>query len=284
MLVTVITPSYNQGEFIETTICSIEAQTYPHVEHIVIDNCSNDETHTILKRYANKVTSVIEPDAGQTDAINKGMSLAKGEILAWLNADDLYLPHTIQTVVDFFQSHPDVLFVYGDVEVIDQEGRTHGLRPFIQQTNADELVHQRNRIVQPGAFWRRELWERIGELDTDLNYVMDYEYWMRAARHTNLRYIPSVLAQERLYDATKTFRGSLKRITELEQIAIRHGGTGLPANFKAEAAATYLLNGQVTRTFQLHPPPLKLLRHLVAQLLPGQAGIWLLLTRLTGKK
>ena len=284
MLVSIITPSYNQGGFIEATLRSIQAQTYPYIEHIVIDNCSKDGTSAILERYVGKITSVIEPDAGQTDAINKGMRLAKGDILAWLNADDLYLPHTIQTIVDFFQSHPDALFVYGDVEAIGLEGQTYGIRPFIQQTDADELVHQRNRIVQPAAFWRRELWEQIGELDTDLNYVMDYEYWMRAARHGTLHYIPSVLAQERLYDATKTFRGSLRRIIELKQIAIRHGGNDLPVNFKAEAAATYLINGQVKHALELYPPPLKLLRHLIAQLLPGQAGIWLLLTRLTGKK
>jgi glycosyltransferase involved in cell wall biosynthesis len=283
MLVSVVTPSYNQGEFIEATLQSVHNQTYPSIEHIVVDNCSTDSTRAVLDRYVGKITTIIEPDNGQTDAINKGMRCASGEVMAWLNGDDLYLPHTVKTVVDFFNSYPEALFVYGDVEAIDRAGKSYGVRPFIQQTDADELVHIRNRIVQPAVFWRRALWEQIGELDTTLHYVMDYEYWMRAAKVTQLRYTPVVLAQERLYDAAKTFRGSLKRIRELEEIALRHGGEGLPANFKAEAAATYLLCGNFRSAFQLRPPFAKLMKHLIAQSVPSQAQVWLMLTRWTGK-
>jgi glycosyltransferase involved in cell wall biosynthesis len=283
MLVSIVTPSYNQGEFIEATLQSIQKQTYPTIEHIVVDNCSTDSTKAVLDRYGGEITTIIEPDNGQTDAINKGMRRASGEIMAWLNADDLYLPQTVRTVVDFFNSHPEALFVYGDVEAIDRDGKSYGVRPFIEQTDADELVHVRNRIVQPAAFWRRTLWEQIGELDTTLHYVMDYEYWMRTARHTQIRYIPVILAQERLYDAAKTFRGTLKRIRELEEIGKRHGGEGLPENFKAEAAATYLLHRDFRSALELRPPFAKLVKHLIAQGLPSQAGAWLLLTRLTGK-
>lgn len=284
MLVSIVTPSFNQGEFIEATIQSVQQQTYTSIEHIVVDNCSTDSTASVLEHYKDKLTAVIEPDNGQTDAINKGMRLASGEVMAWLNADDLYLPHTVQTVVDFFNAHPEAVFVYGDVEALDRVGNRYGIRPFIQQTDANELIYQRNRIVQPAAFWRRTLWEEIGELDTSLQYVMDYEYWMRTAAHTQVHYIPVVLAHERLYDAAKTFRGSLKRIREVEQIAIRHGGKGLPENFKAEAAATYLLHGDPRSAVSLRPPFVKLVKHLIAQSLPNQAGAWLLLTRWMGKK
>ena len=240
-LVSIITPSYNQAAYIEQTIRSIHEQDYPHIEHIVIDGGSTDGTVDILRRYEGKLTWVSEKDRGQTDAINKGFRRATGEIMAWLNSDDLYAPGAVRTMVDHFQQHPADAFVYGDVIALDEQGNTYGVRTHVHQGDQAELVNGVNFIVQPAAFWRRTVWETVGELDESLHYMMDYEYWMRVAGHFPLRYIPVPIAKERMYPAAKTFSGAVTRMEEMEAVAKRHGGSGIPYNYRAEAAANYAL-------------------------------------------
>ena len=121
-LVSIVTPSYNQGPYIEATIQSVVSQDYPHLEYIVIDGGSQDNTVAILKRYAERLCWISEPDHGQADAINKGFRIAHGEILAWLNSDDTYLPGAVCQVVEYFQRHPDVSMVYGEGQHVDAEG------------------------------------------------------------------------------------------------------------------------------------------------------------------
>ncbi len=238
-LVSIITPSLNQGRFIEAAILSVLDQTYPNIEYLVLDGGSTDDTLDILRRYENRLRWWSAADDGQADAINQGMRRARGAILAWLNADDLLVPGAVQTVVDYFQTQSAAAFVYGDAEALDAHGRSYGLRIHVHQTSLDELVNVVDAIVQPTAFWRREVWETVGELDTALHYALDYEYWMRVARQFELVYLPVCLARERLYGGAKTARGQLERLHEIELVARRHGGSGLPRNYRAEAAAAY---------------------------------------------
>ena len=202
-LVSIVTPSYNQARFIEETILSVQGQTYPSVEHIVVDGGSTDGTLEILTRHADAVTWISEPDRGQSDAINKGLGMARGEILAYLNSDDTYLPTALETAVATFAQHPAIVVVYGDSNIIDEDGRRlkpRAARPF---DFADLLMG--NYIPQTSTFFRREVLQTVGLFDVRLHYGMDYEYWLRVgARYPEgIRYVPVALANCRRHPATK---------------------------------------------------------------------------------
>lgn len=238
----IITPSYNQAPFIEATLRSVlDAQEYPNIEYWVIDGGSTDGTLDILRRYEGRLRWISEPDGGQADAINKGMRLATGDILAWMNSDDLYTPGALRTAGAYFAAHPETMFLYGDALAIDEHDAEHGIRVHVRAADADYLVNTGDPIVQPASFWRREVWQACGELDLSLRYALDYEYWMRVAHRYPLTYIPVVLAKERLYADAKTFRGAIPRSEEIAASARRHGGRGIPSHFADEAAASYTM-------------------------------------------
>ena len=259
-------------------------------------------TLDILRKYADKLTWISEKDHGQADAINKGFRRATGDILGWVNSDDMYVPGTIRTVVEHFNSHPDDSFIYGDCEALDESGKSYGIRTHVKQGGWKELVGELDFIVQPASFWRAEVWKTCGELDESLHYTLDYEYWMRAAKQFPPRYIPVLLAKERLYAAAKTFSGAVTRMEEIEMVAKQHGGSGLPYNYRAEAAANYAVRGfkrlgsgewsgakaDFDHTLAIRPPLSKFIRYFGAIALLGPesiSGIWLWLNqRRAGQK
>lgn len=218
---------------------SIHEQKYARIEHVVIDGASTDGTRDFLAAHAAPSIWISEPDHGQAHAINKGMAMANGEIVGWLNADDRYVPGAIETVVGIFRANPDALLIYGDAMAIDGRGRRYGLRTNVRPCTAQSLIEYGDSIVQPAAFWRAELWNSIGPLDESLHYMLDYEFWMRAAKVRRPHYVPVCLAEERLHQAAKTSTGHLQRIHEVYAVAVRHGGRGMPHAFRAEAAALY---------------------------------------------
>jgi glycosyltransferase involved in cell wall biosynthesis len=242
-LVSIITPAYNGAKYVEQMLLSVLNQDYPHIEFIFMDGGSTDGTLEIVKRYEPRIHWESAPDSGQADAINQGFRRSTGEIMGWLNTDDLLTDGAISTVVDHFMQNPDVSFLYGDALAIDERNRSYGVRAHVRQTNFEELVGKGDYIVQPAAFWRRELWNQVGELDANLRYALDYEYWMRAAKHYKLRYIPVCLAKERLIRDAKTFQGGIERLEEIETVARRHGGSRMPRGFRGEAAAWYIYRG-----------------------------------------
>jgi glycosyltransferase involved in cell wall biosynthesis len=303
MLISIITPSYNQAAYVEETIRSVLDQDYTNLEYIIMDGGSTDGTVDILRRIHDpRMTWISEADRGQSDAINKGMRRANGDILAWLNSDDAYLPGTLRTIAAHFEAHADSHFVYGDAIAIDERGREYGIRTHVRQVNADLLINQCDYIVQPAAFWRSSLWRTMGELDESLRYSMDYEYWMRVSKRYPLDYLPIAFARERLYANAKTFKGAIPRLEEIAAVARRHGGDGLPRAYVAEAAAAYaqrgvgeLLHGQITRArkdfrraAKLHPSPVRFLKFFATTMLLGSGGIprvWLWLNqRRQGRK
>jgi glycosyltransferase involved in cell wall biosynthesis len=213
-LVSIVTPSYNKGRFIEETILSVKNQTYPHIEHIVMDGGSTDGTLDILKKYSNNLIWISEPDKGQADAINKGWKMAKGEILAYLNADDTYMPWAVETAIKFLEQNPDLDMVYGDCNIIDEQGTVIDRYP---STEFDliKLVSSQNMIPQPTVFFRRRVLDNVGYLDTNLHLAMDYDFWIRIALKSRIRYIPKVLANFRLCAGTKTVEQSPKWTDDL---------------------------------------------------------------------
>lgn len=183
--ITIITPSYNQGNFIEETIRSVLFQGYPNLEYIIIDGGSTDSTVEIIKKYAPWITYwVSEPDRGQTHAINKGLERATGDILAYLNSDDYYLPETLDAVAEYFLSNPSIDLLHGRCRYVNTNGISIG-EQFADIHTFDEIVDlwgvwwNKRQFVQPEVFWTKRISDQVGSFTESLHYVMDYDYWCR---------------------------------------------------------------------------------------------------------
>lgn len=201
-LVSIITPSYNQAAFLERTIQSVLSQEGVQVEYLIADGGSTDGSAEIIRKYADRLAWwVSERDAGQAEAINKGLQRAKGEIVAWLNSDDLYLPGAIVRAVAAFQAHPEAGLVFGDALTIDPEGRQIGRLAF-GDWGLDELMGFRI-ICQPAVFMRRAALEQAGYLDPSYHYLLDHQFWLRIARLNPIRHIPQAWAQARHHPGAK---------------------------------------------------------------------------------
>lgn len=182
--ISIVTPSLNQGDFIEFTIQSVLSQDYPNLDYIVADGGSTDQTLSILNKFNKQITWVSEKDKGQTDAINKGFQLATGKIFAYLNADDILLPGSLNRVANIFVEHPETMWLTGRCRIIGANGKNvrraiYLYKNFLLYLPSYRLLLVTNYISQPATFWRKELVNRCGFFDTNLNYVMDYEYWLR---------------------------------------------------------------------------------------------------------
>ncbi len=201
--VSIITPSYNQAQFLEKTIQSVLNQDYPNIEYIIIDGGSTDGSVDIIRKYEHRLAYwVSEPDRGQSHAINKGFQKATGEILAWLNSDDTYLPWTVKTAVEFLIGHPEVYMIYGDCNEINESGETTGSYQ-TKEFNLNELVCGINMVPQPTVFFRREILKKVGYLDTNLHIGMDHDFWLRVGLKFKVQHIPYLLANFRFYPETK---------------------------------------------------------------------------------
>jgi glycosyltransferase involved in cell wall biosynthesis len=225
MIATIVTPSFNQAEFLEETILSVLNQDYSHIEYIIVDGGSTDGSLEILKRYADRLSWwVSEKDQGQTDAINKGFSHAHGEILAWLNSDDTYEPGAVSAAVDFLRSRPEIGMVYADTNLIDKNNRIIGRFPSAQ-TDYRRLRHGFVHIPQQSAFFRADLWKKVGPLDPTFYFAMDYDLWVRLARFAPIRYVPSLWANFRLHASGKTIAADDRCWPEMLKVHFREGGS-----------------------------------------------------------
>jgi glycosyltransferase involved in cell wall biosynthesis len=224
-LVSIVTPSFNQAPFLEKTIASVLGQDYPNIEYIIVDGGSTDGSLEIIQRYADRLAWwASETDRGQTDAINKGFAHAHGEILAWLNSDDAYLPQAVSEAVQFLQAHPDVGMVYGDANLIDQEGKVIGKFP-ARQTSYRRLRRGYVHIPQQAAFFRGDLWRQVGPLDPTFYFAMDYDLWVRLARISTLQYIPRPWANFRLHASGKSVVADDRCWPEMLRVHWRDGGS-----------------------------------------------------------
>jgi glycosyltransferase involved in cell wall biosynthesis len=224
-LVSIVTPSFNQAEFLEETISSVLNQDYANFEYIIVDGGSTDGSVAIIRQYAGQLSWwVSEKDRGQTDAINKGFSRANGQILAWINSDDTYEPGAITAAVAYLLKHPDVGLVYSDANYINEDGQIIGKFP-AAQTNYARLRRGYVHIPQQAAFFRRTLWQQVGPLDPSFYFAMDYDLWVRIASRATVKYVAGrAWANFRLHTSTKTISEDDRCWPEMLKVHYRDGG------------------------------------------------------------
>jgi glycosyltransferase involved in cell wall biosynthesis len=221
--ISVITPSFNQGEFLEKTITSVLEQNYPDLEYIIIDGGSTDNSVDIIKKYEKYLTYwVSEKDRGQADAINKGFKRAAGDILAWLNSDDFYYPNAFNYIVQAFRKFPDAGLYIGNGYITDKEGKVLHSYSNGVGFDVDVLINGQCYILQPSVFINRTAFDKIGYLDESLHYEMDVDYWIRTGREFDVVVMNEHLSAYRWYEDVKTRTGAFKRWAEAYTIRRRY--------------------------------------------------------------
>jgi glycosyltransferase involved in cell wall biosynthesis len=221
--ISIITPSYNQGKYIERTIQSVLSQNMDGLEYIVIDGGSTDETISILRRYEDKLYWISEKDKGHSDGINKGIIRSSAPIVGWLNSDDIYYPGALQAVLACFESHPETDVVYGDAYHIDEND------VIIERYPAEEWNWERLKdvcfISQPATFLRRRVFDQYGLLDINFRYSMDYEYWLRLGKNrVHFTYLPQILAATRLHEEAFTVSKRVECHKAINDLTRQHLG------------------------------------------------------------
>lgn len=215
-LVSIITPSYNQAHFLEETIRSVLEQDYPNIEYLVVDGGSTDGSVEIIKKYAGRIDWwVSEKDQGQADALNKGFARAKGQIVAWLNSDDIYRPGAIRQAVEALQHNPEAGMVYSKLHSIDRTGEVFNTISYKPFDLLDLLTF--HIIGQPTVFMRREVLQQAGPLDASYNYLLDHHLWLRMLRLAPIKYVPTVWAAARHHPSAK----NVAQATRFGQEALR---------------------------------------------------------------
>jgi glycosyltransferase involved in cell wall biosynthesis len=224
LLISVVTPSFNQASFIKEALASVQLQGYKHHEHLVIDGTSTDDTVNVLRHFkANNnlasISWISERDSGQSNALNKGFSRAKGEIIGWLNADDRYRTGCFEHIVNIFTKYPEIDIVYGDYLIIDELGNVLKIRREIEFDAFVLLYHRILYIPTTATFFRRRVFEEDNWLNENLHYAMDFEFFIRlAARGYRFMHIPEILADFRLQPNSKTCSSSNQQRMEHQQI------------------------------------------------------------------
>jgi glycosyltransferase involved in cell wall biosynthesis len=203
-LISIVTPSFNQAEFIEETIQSVITQNYAHREYLILDGGSTDGSVDIIRRHGCSVDYWIsEPDRGQSHAINKGFAMAKGDVVTWLNSDDTYLPGALSAVAECFAQRADVDLVYGDFVYVDVRGEVLRRRKVSSNISYDQLVFH-DYLGQPAVFFRRSLFEQVGPVNESLHYSMDWELFLRMWKIAKPMHLARELATFRLNHLAKT--------------------------------------------------------------------------------
>jgi len=245
MKISIVTPSFNQGVFIEQTIRSVQEQDHDAVEHIVVDGGSTDGTVDVLRRYPH-LRWVSEKDKGQSDALNKGFRMATGEIVAWLNSDDWYEPNVLGDVGRYFAAHPECMILYGDITFVDKQGKR--LYAIAGGTlSYERLIECPDSVRQPSTFWRKSLLEEHGGIDQNLHLVMDFDFFLRIGRGRRFHYLPRNISYYRYYEENKSLSLARLQVREIARV-YRKNSIRLTPRIVRWLAGKYLLTyGPVKR-------------------------------------
>ena len=201
-LITIVTPSFNTGKFIDQTIRSVLDQDYRHIEYIIMDGGSTDETGEIVNRYRDRLRFESRPDSGQASAVNSGFRLGSGELFGFLNADDMYRPGAISAIVEAFRRFPEAGVIYGEADWIDERSeiiQRYPTAPYDFKRFQSECF-----ICQPAAFLRSEVFKKVNGLDSRLRFALDYDLWIRTGRRFPFGKIDTVIAASRMHRSNKT--------------------------------------------------------------------------------
>lgn len=230
MRVSIVVPSYRQGRFLAACLESLIRQAASNLEIIVLDNCSDDETAAVLEAYRPALTRVeVRPDRGQADALRRGFEMATGDILGWLNCDDMLMPGAVERVEGVFEKTSTLDVVYGNCAQVDERGDFLGYFPYIRDYDEDELRNFNDFIPQSSTFFRRSAYEKAGGLDATLHYAMDWDLWCRmATAGAKFEFLSDVLSGVRIHPDAKTVRGGLRRFIEVSRVNLRHKTQFLP--------------------------------------------------------
>jgi glycosyltransferase involved in cell wall biosynthesis len=238
--VSIVTPSYNQGRFLEATIRSVLEQDYPNIEYGIMDGGSQDESVEIIRNYSSRLAWwVSEKDQGQSDALNKGFARAGGEILAWLNSDDTYSPGAVSEAVAALKEQPEVGMVYGEAALIDEAGNVIG-QFASKQTEYRRLLRGSVHIPQATTFFRAGLFRQVGALDPTMFFAFDYDLWVRLAKVSRLLYVPRLWANFRLHTQGKSVANDDRCYPDMLRVYEREVG-GWFSWLRLRAAARRLL-------------------------------------------
>lgn len=230
--ISIITPSLNQDLFIEETIQSVLSQDYPNLEYLIVDGGSTDDTLQIVRKYNDRLSWISEKDKGQSAAINKGLRLVDGDIVAFLNSDDLYQPGTLMAVGEFFANHSEANWLTGLCINVDQSGNEirqciRLYKNFWLRWNHHSFLQVLNYISQPSTFWKRSAINKVGYLNEQLHYTMDYDYWLRLGQHYPLHVLYRDLAKFRIHSNSKSGATTYRQFDEELQVVEKYY-TGLP--------------------------------------------------------
>ena len=258
--ISIVMPTLNQQRYLRAAIDSILEQTC-HAEIIVVDGGSTDGSLEILKSYGDRIRYLSEPDEGQSDALNKGLSLATGEVVGWLNSDDVYKPAAFLHVLGMFDD-PSVKWIYGMVDVIDEQGNE--IRKWVTKIKNRRLpkltfnqLLQTNWISQMGVFWRREFLTSVGGLQTNYHLAMDYDLWLRFWRECPGTFLNRTIASFRIYETSKSGGQYRQQLSEAFEIAKRHAGDRYPLELARHAVNRHMISSMYTVLRLLSPGKVK---------------------------
>lgn len=216
--ISIITPSYNQAEFIEATILSVLGQNYPNLEYIIIDGGSTDSSAEIIKKYENNISHwQSKKDRGQADAINQGFEKSTGDILMWLNSDDLLMPNILYFVAEKYLENPNKLY-YGNCIHFRNDENVVSWGSDVQKATSENKLNELDYIIQPSSFWSRKIWEETGNLSEDIHFGFDWEWFLRAEQKFELQPLEKCISMYRMHENHKSGTGGNKRQQELFKI------------------------------------------------------------------
>jgi glycosyltransferase involved in cell wall biosynthesis len=260
-LVSIVTPSLNQCAFVERTLESVLSQRGDFdLEYLVQDGGSTDGTLAILERHRGRISLVVEPDLGQADAINRGFRRARGEILGWLNSDDLLRPGAVQAAVEAFRADPAALWLHGRCDIVDEADRpirrpVAAYKDFRARRHRLDRLLVENYVSQMTVFWRRSLQDRVGLLDTSLRYTFDYDLWLRFAAVVPPLYLPRTLAAFRWHTASKSGSAFERQFAEDLEVFRRHAPDGAWLRLRKRMRTAQIL--AVYRLLRTLRPPVR---------------------------
>jgi len=224
-LVTIVTPSFNQGQFIEDTILSVLNQTYKNIQYIIVDGGSTDNTMEVVNKYADRIDIIIhEKDKGQSDAINKGFKLAKGELVGWLNSDDILYPDCVEKIVELYVNKPDGAIYHCSILDWINENGVFVDRKYASIPNKEYLLNYNRSIIQQGSFYPKKLVEKINYLDEKIYYCMDLELWLRLLNYGNIYSLnEKPFSAFRIHSGTKTDSGKIRFLRNIKSVILQNG-------------------------------------------------------------